>query len=397
MASFRARVADSHGKIDSVVRAAPSAEVASRELAGEGVYVLSIDEVDPVSSNELTRFKATIVREFTDSLSTLLAAGLPLAHALEVQQTVFERGDGARLLSFLRARIERGDSLSCALSELNRSFSPVYRGLVRIGEQIGSLSGVMTRLSSYLRRRKQLRDKLLGSLTYPAVVLVVAAAGVVVIGTVVLPRVQAMFEELGSTVPEAAVGATRSLAGLAYGIGVPMVAILLAVVGVVVARNGPSALMVDHVLLRLPVVGAMIRRGEVLNFLFAMETLTESGVPVETALREASGVLDNRALAGATREIAARVTDGGPLSTGFADSGLFPQRLAVWARIGERTGDAGAVFGQLRGYYEEEMKRWIDRCMTLVEPTLIVAVGAIVLVLVITFIVPLFGAFGSLL
>lgn len=397
MAIFRARVADSGGRIDSVVRAAPSADVAGRELAVEGAYVLSIEAVEPVSSGDLPRCTATIVREFTDSLSTLLSAGLNLTDALEVQQTVFDTGDGARLLSFLRARIERGDLLSSALSEFDRGFSPVYRGLVRIGEQIGSLSGVMARLSSYLKRRKQLRDKLLGSLTYPAVVLVVAAAGVVVIGTVVLPRVQVMFEELGTAVPRAALEATRSLAGLAYGIGVPTVLVVLVVVSLIVARNGRSAVAVDRALLRLPVVGSLIRRGEMLSFLFAMETLTDGGVPVETALREASGVLDNRALARATREMAARVTDGGALSKGFAESGLFPRRLAVWARIGERTGDAGAVFGQLRGYYEEEMNRWIDRFMTLIEPALIVAVGAIMLVLVVTFIVPLFGAFGSVL
>jgi type II secretory pathway component PulF len=128
-----------------------------------------------------------------------------------------------------------------------------------------------------------------------------------------------------------------------------------------------------------------------------METLTDSGVTVETALREAAEVFHNAALRDATLSLSTKVSAGVPLSAGLTDSAVFPGRLAIWAAIGERTGNAAGVFSQLRVYYEEDVNRWVERFMTLIEPALIVVVGVAMLILVVTFVVPLFGVFGSVL
>ena len=395
MPTFRCRVSDAKGNMRTLLREAPSAESAGRTLAGDGLFVVAIETGSYESARP--RARLPLVREFTDSLSTLLAAGLTVSDALEVQQSVFETREGATLIGFLRTRIDRGSALSSALEEVGGAFSSVYCGLVRIGECIGSISGVMSRLSTYLGKRKQIRDKLFGSLSYPAIVLLVAVAGVGVIGTIVLPRVRGMFEELGSAVPDSAIAATDSLAAIALVLAAVVVLAVIAIGALLVSRRGRGGEAVDRLMLRLPLVGRALLRQEVLTFVFAMETLTESGVPIEAALREASRVFHNRALAEAAGRVANRVVDGAELSTAVSESPLLPRRVAIWTRIGERTGNAGAVFGQLRAYYEEEMNRWIERFMTLVEPTLIVGVGVVLLVLVLTVVVPLFSVFGSIL
>lgn len=395
MPIFRCRVSDVNGTMRTLLREAPSAEIAGRELEGDGLFVVAIEAGSQEAARPRVRLQ--LVREFTDSLSTLLAAGLTVSDALEVQQSVFENRDGGTLIGFLRRRLERGSAFSSALEEVGGAFSSVYCGLVRIGERIGSISRVMSRLSVYLRKRKQIRDKLLGSLTYPAIVLLVAVAGAGFIGTIVLPRVRGMFEALGSAVPDSAIDATDSLAVIALVLSAVLALAVVAIGVLLVSRRGRGGEAVDRLILRLPLVGEVLLRQEVLNFVFAMETLTESGVPIEAALREASRVFHNRALAEVAGRVVDRVVDGTELSTAVAESSLLPRRLAIWTRIGERTGNAGAVFGQLRVYYEEEMNRWIERFMTLVEPALIVGVGVVLLVLVLTFVVPLFSVFGSIL
>jgi type II secretory pathway component PulF len=251
-------------------------------------------------------------------------------------------------------------------------------------------------MSTYLRKKKQIRDKLLGSLTYPAVVLLVAAGGFVLIATIVLPQMRSIFAELGASVPPAAVTLTRSTSVLGKAIGA-LFGLVGATPAILLARRTRWASAIDRMLLRLPILGSMLIRREMLNYVFAMETLSESGIPVETALREGAAVFQNHALAAGARRIADRVSDGVALSAALDEAEPFPPRLAIWARIGERTGNAGSIFGQLRGYYEEEMNRWIDRFMTLVEPALIVAVGIVMLVFVVTFVAPLFQVFGSVL
>ena len=134
-----------------------------------------------------------------------------------------------------------------------------------------------------------------------------------------------------------------------------------------------------------------------LGISFAMETLTSAGMGVEEALREAAGATGNTALQAALGEVRRGVLRGEPLSRGFSRNRLFPPRIAQWVGIGERSGHVERVFAQLRSYYQQEVDRWTQRLSTAIEPALIVALGLLMVLFVIFFVVPIFNLYGGIL
>jgi len=176
-------------------------------------------------------------------------------------------------------------------------------------------------------------------------------------------------------------------------------ALLVLALGALAARRrgGRLAVRIDRALLAVKPVSALLARREMLNFAFAMEALTAAGVGVEEALAEGAAVLGNRALAEEARAVRERLLRGERLSAAFAAGGLFPERVAQWTAIAERTGHVERVFGQLCAYYQREVDTWIDRTMALVEPVLIAGLGILVVLFVVFFILPVFSLYGSVL
>jgi type II secretory pathway component PulF len=153
----------------------------------------------------------------------------------------------------------------------------------------------------------------------------------------------------------------------------------------------------DALILRIPILSTLLLDRELLNFAFAMETLTAAGVSVEEALAEGAGAIANSALKEAVIGSRERVLKGEPLSAAFARNPLFPQRIGRWVGVGERVGHVEKVFGQLRMYYQQEVEKWINRLMTLIEPVLIVALGILIVLFVVLFIIPIFSLYGNIL
>jgi type IV pilus assembly protein PilC len=180
-----------------------------------------------------------------------------------------------------------------------------------------------------------------------------------------------------------------------------MAAVLAAaiVAGMAVARRkgGALAVRIDRVFLAVPLYSRFMMQRELMNFSFAMEALTAAGVGVEEALTEGAGTVTNRALREEVRSVRERVLTGERLSAAFAHSPLFPERISRWMAIGERIGHVEKVFGQLRGYYQQEVGKWIDRLMALVEPALIVGLGVLIMAFVVFFIIPVFSLYGAIL
>lgn len=397
---YRVRLVDRRGTIREEIREADSEESLLREVSSDGLFLLHLQRLaGGGASPRGRRVSKRAVLEFTQGMSLLLRSGLTLRDALEIGETAFDGAEAHELARSLLRRIGKGASFSEVVAEMPRAFPPVYRGLVRIGERIGNLDDVFVRLAKYLQDAKLLREKLVGAMLYPLLVLSIAAAGVLMVIFVVIPNVRRMFEELGQGLPEHIADVTRGmhtgvwlLAGLiagGAGGGVATVAVR--------SRSNRAAVTVDRLLAAMPVVGRALVGREMLGFTFAMQTLTESGVQVEDALEEAAAVMGNAFLRRELSAVRERVLRGERLSAAFASHPAFPRRLASWIAIGERTGSVGEVFGQIRGYYQAEVEKWSTRFMSLVEPALIVFVGLVVVFIVLVFIVPLFSLYGSIL
>jgi len=400
MPVYVCRVADSRGRVGEFLREAASEESCLREVAAKHPFVLSVAELPAARLRRMRRRRPPrLILDLTELLALTLAAGLSLRDALEVAQTVFSRGEANELVTVLRERLSRGESLSGALAAAGSGFPPLYAGLVRVGERIGSLDPVFNRLAAYLRQQMALRDRFRSALIYPAIVLGVAAGSAVFIVAVLFPRLREVFAQLGP-------GAAGNVESLMRGLGASLVAVaavaggLLALALAALAarrRGGRLAVRIDRALLAVKPVSALLARREMLSFAFAMEALTGAGVGVEEALAEGAGVLANRALAEEALAVRRRLLRGERLSEAFAAGGLFPERVAQWTAIAERTGHVEKVFGQLRAYYQREVDTWIDRLMALVEPVLVAGLGILIVLFVVFFILPVFSLYGSIL
>ncbi len=397
---YRVRLADRRGTIREEIREADSEESLLQDVSNDGLFPLQVQRLARAErSPGGRRVSKRGVLEFTQGMGLLLRSGLTLRDALEIGETALEGGEAHELAASLLRQIRKGASLSDVVAKMPRAFPPVYRGLVRIGERIGSLDDVFVRLAKYLEDAKLLREKLVGAMLYPLLVLSIAAAGVLMVILVVIPNVGRMFDEFGQGLPQRITDVTRGMHTAVWFLGSLVAAGVGAGVTTVAARSrsARAAVAVDRLLANLPVVGRAILGREMLAFTFAMQTLTESGVQVEDALEEAAAVMGNAFLRRELSAVRERVLRGDRLSAAFAAYPAFPRRLASWVAIGERTGSVGEVFGQIRGYYQAEVEKWSTRFMSLVEPALIVLVGLVVVFIVLVFIVPLFSLYGSIL
>jgi type II secretory pathway component PulF len=401
MPVYRCRVSDAKGRIQELLREAASEEPLVRELSSRSLYVLSLKEVPRGEEAAETekRFSRKAVSELTGLLSLMLSTGLSLKDALEVAETVSSRGAENELITLLLEKIRKGGTLAAALESVGGGFPPVYKGMVRIGERIGSLDQVFSRLSSYLSDDKKLRDRVGAALLYPAIVLGVAALSSVLIVTVLFPRLREVFSQIGRGMEGKVESLMASLTVSFVAIGAVIGFSIFAFFAAAAARKkgGALAVRIDALVLRIPLVSAFLMQRELLNFSFAMETLTAAGVSVDEALSQGAEAVQNKALAGEILAIREKVTKGVRLSDAFSASSLFPARISRWLGIGERVGHVEKVFAQLRVYYQQEVEKWINRLMALIEPAFIVILGILIVLFVVFFIVPIFSLYGNIL
>jgi type II secretory pathway component PulF len=398
MITFSCRVADRQGKIQELVRDSISEETLVRQFSSEGLFALKITPLDPGAQKTSQRFSRQTVMEFTEAIAMLIDSGLSIRDALEVCQTIYETGKTHQLISAILSRLKKGGSLSSIINEFDSSFPPVYCGLIRIGERIGSLEKVFRQLALYMGDEKKLKEKIQSSLMYPVLVLVVTIFGVIGIVLVVFPKIKGMIQALGQN---SSINPDKLLASMT--ITLIVLPVLFAIcIGVALfiyfgrKSRGSLALGIDSMLLKTPLVGQTIERTELFLFSFAMEVLTSNGVAVEDALEESAEVVSNRAYQTGIRTIKNKIENGVPMSQAMISCPQFPRQMGHWIAIGERTGSVDKVFGQLKKYYQNELEKWTTRFTELLGPALILVVGALMLYLVFSFIIPIFSIFGTI-
>ncbi len=399
MPYFSGKAINAQGEMIRFNREAESRERLFLDLRSSGLAPIKVRTVSGGSLQKKNRVPFRVVMDLTETMGHLLTSGLSLKDALAIALTIFRKGPIRRIISELAMRIEKGSSLYQALEDSEMVFPSIYRGLIKIGEKIGSLENIFERLTIYLRERKQFREKIVNALTYPMVILGIAVVGIGLLGLFIAPKIEEIYLQFGVGMPEEMsfrLGLLRST----------LIVAALAVLALVLSgllfrsiRRGSESLMErwDRFVLVFPVLGKIRMFRESLNFLFAMEILTESGYPVEDALSEAYFAVENRALRRNIRLIGAKIRRGNLLSQAFLQDSLFPERIGQWLVIGERSGRVETVFRQLRRYYQEEIDKWSARVMTVVEPVFMILVGIIIVVFLLIFVLPVFTIYRDLL
>ncbi len=403
MPTYSCRVADNTGKVIEITKDAPNEDVLILDLVQHKysplkIRLLSHDDRETTNASGEQKFSANAILDFTETLSLLLSSGLSLKDALEVGKTIFVRGPVHRLTTILNEKLQKGDSFHNALEKYPDSFPPLYRGLARIGEKIGSLDNIFERLASYLRDTKKLKDKLGSALTYPLLVLGLAILLLVGMIVFIFPRLTSIFSMLQQDV-SSNIKNSMAMVNVFFAIGGILIGLIIvtSIVFLFIRKTkGPLRDWYDDFLLKIPIIGTIAYTRENLNFFFALETLTASGFSVEDALPEAAKVVHNKSLQQGISVILEKILKGEHLSTAFLADKRFEERIGRWVSIGERSGKVDKVFGQLRSYYQEELDKWSTRFMGIVEPVLIIGVGVIIIIMILTFFIPIFSIYQNI-
>jgi general secretion pathway protein F len=392
--SFRFEATDAAGRIEHGLIDAESARAARSTLRARGLVPLALDGVAAGAERPALlrrrRFSGSQLALATRQLASLLAARLPLAQALAATVEQAELRAVREVFSAVRSEVVAGHRLAQALGRFPKEFPEVYRATVAAGEESGELARVMERLAGYLEDREALRGRLLAAFVYPAVVTVIAVAIVLFLMAYVVPQVVEVFRQTRQALP----WPTRLLLGVSEFLRAAGLWLAIAAVAAAFAlrrwlqRPGPRAAW-HAAALRLPLLGRVVRNVNAARFAATLATLTAAGVPLLRALEAARATLGNLVLAGAAAQAIAAVREGSPLARALGATGAFPPVLVHLAASGEATGDLAAMLERAGANLSREVERRALLLSTLLEPLLVLAMGAMVLAIVLAVLLPI--------
>ena len=335
-------------------------------------------------------FNATTLSVWTRQLAGLVAAGLPLERALAALAEEADKVEQRRLVASLRAEVNAGSPFARALEQHPTEFSKIYTGVIAAGEQSGQLGVVLESLADDLEEREALKNKLIGASLYPAIVTLVAIVIVVFLVSYVVPQVAGVFASSKRALPFLTV-AMLAISGFVRNYGWWMLgALVLAGFTFGFARRQPALRMrMDAAFLRLPLVGKLARGYNAARFAATLSMLAASGVPILRALQTAAETLNNQAMRADALDALVLVREGAPLASAMASKKRFPPLVAMFARLGEQTGQLPTMLQRAAQQLSAEVQRRAMHLATILEPLLIVSMGLVVMLIVLAVLMPI--------
>lgn len=335
--------------------------------------------------------ESEIVAGITRQLATLLGSGIALTEALSAIIDQSEQRKVETMFRQIRESIQQGSNLADALRTHPGWFSELYVNMVEAGQAAGNLDLVLTRIADYMQNQRALRRKIVGALMYPGMMVAIGMIVVSVLMAKVVPEITNMLIEQGKALPPS----TKLLVSIsdvfkeywwlmAAGIGLIAFAIER-----FYRTSDKGRLWIDRSLLKVPVLGELLRKAAVSRFTRTLATLLQSGVPVIQSLEITRKVVGNRVIADATGHIQERVVEGTDMSTPLKASGAFPSTVGYMVSIGEQSGELEEMLDRIAKAYDEEIDVVTERLAALLEPIMIVALAGIVGYIVLAIIQPI--------
>lgn len=401
MAGFEYLALDNKGRTVKGVIEGDAERQVRAALRDKGLTPLKVDVIALADkaksaprrfSGSLRRgLSATELALLTRQFATLVRAGLTIEECLNV---LIEQSESARtrtVLAGVRGRLMEGQPLARSLAVFPQSFPDIYRAMVDAGEQSGRLAEVLERLADYTENRQALRQKVLLAFIYPALVTVVAISVVTLLLVYVVPQVTRVFANTGQTLP----GITRALIAMsdvARASGWFFLAGTVAgLAGFRLAlRNTALRRRWHRLLLRTPLVGRLVRGINAARFADTLGILTASGIPLLPALQSAVPVVTNLPMRAAVEEALRQVREGGSLARALAKTKLFPPLVVHLVASGEASGRLDTMLRRAAEAQSRELENWVRGLTALLEPVLILVMGALVLFVVVAILLPIF-------
>ncbi len=398
MPLYRYKALDAHGELlDGQMEAANDAEVIAR-LQEQGHLPVETKRatgsaLEGASWKQWRQrpFSGAALVQFTQQLATLLGAGQPLDRALSILLDTPEDARSRRVIGDIRDAVRGGAPLSQAMERQHGLFSRLYVNMVRAGEAGGSLHETLQRLADYLERSQELKARVINALIYPAILLLVVGGALLFLLGYVVPQFAQMYESLDVSLP------WFTSAVLAVGLFVRQWWLVFVVVPALALlwmerkrRDADFRMAFDGWLLRRPMVGGLVAKLETARLTRTLGTLLRNGVPLLAGLGIARNVLGNRALSADVGEAAEAVKNGAGLAASLARNGRFPRLAQQMIQVGEESGTLETMLLKTADTFEQESARAIDRMLAALVPVITLALAAVVGVVIIAVLVPLY-------
>jgi len=394
MQTFEYKAATADGGIVKGVHVGNSRREVVEQLHAAGHIPIRVDEL---AQQQQSKKKYHVRRQHitqeqiadvTRGLSTLLQAGLPLDRALSILMTLEDGSSLGQLLGNIRTRVKQGSTFADAVEEHGSIFSRFYVNLLRAGESGGALEVVLERLAEYLENSKEVRDALISALIYPAILVFVSLTSIFILLGYVVPQFTEMFEGVEQVLPLS----TRITIGIGEALqNYGWLLLVLTVGSAWYLRRQlqrPENLHRWHAwLLKLPIAGDLILKVEVARFARTLSTLLQNGIALLKALSIVKDTMGNRVLADGLERVAVGLREGQSLAEPLAKFTKFPAFAIHMVRVGEESGNLQQILTQVANTYDRETRTTIKRTLALLEPVLILVLGAIIAAVIISILV----------
>lgn len=380
---------DKNGRVVRGETRAGSASIVQANLRRQGIANAKVKKRSFSKGGKITDKDIAL---FTRQLATMLRSGVPLLQTFDIAIKGATNPALARLLNEIRLDIESGAGLASAFRKHPVYFDALYANLVAAGEQSGALEALLDRLAIYKEKILAIKSKIKGALFYPISVVAVAFGVVAVMMLFVIPQFKSVFTSFGAELP----APTLLVMGMSDFFLEYWYVVFGGLFGSIFAlsfaykRSLQMQFTMDRLLLKLPVIGEIIRKATVARWTRTLSTMFAAGVPLVEALDSVGGAAGNRVYEVATRQIQNEVSTGTSLTVAMQNVSVFPTMVIQMVSIGEESGQLDAMLGKVSDFFEREVDDAVDALSQLLEPLIIVFLGTVVGGLVVAMYLPIF-------
>ena len=399
MATFAYTGRSRAGRTVTGERIANTMDAAVSALRREQIQVTQINPVK-VKAVKKPRAKAVGAKDlaiFTRQFSVMIGAGLPLVQCLEILGTQAEDKNFGEVILATRASVEGGASLADAMKKHPKAFDALFTNMIAAGEAGGILDAILQRLATYIEKAVKLQSQVKSAMTYPIAVVVIASVVVGVILWKVIPTFATLFAGLGADLPLA----TRIVIAASNFLVRFMPLIIAGIVGITFAFRSYYATtggrrVIDGIVLKLPVLGILMRKIAVARFCRTLSTLLSSGVSILEALDITARTAGNAVIEEAIVSTRKSIEGGETIAAPLQQTAVFPPMVVQMISVGEATGALDTMLSKIADFYEDEVDIAVAGLLTLLEPIMIALLGGVVGGIVIAMYLPIFALIGEL-
>ena len=385
-----------NGELKTATIDAPSREEVVAQLRRQRMSVVKVDEESAKKSKTRGSIKMRDIVIFTRQFSTMINAGLPLVQALDILAKQTENKTLSEVTRAVVFDVESGHTVADALAKHPNAFSDLYVNMVAAGEAGGILDTILMRLATFMEKNDALVRKVKGAMIYPGVIMSVAVIAICVLLIFVIPVFESMFGSVGLALPlptRIVIGLSRFLKGYWYLIGGGIVGTFVVVKRYYASPNGK--LQIDKAMLKVPVLGDVLRKSAVSRFTRTLGTLISSGVSILDGLEITAKTAGNRVIQDAIMASRASIAGGDTIAAPLQKSAVFPPMVISMIAVGEQTGGLDEMLSKIADFYDEEVDAAVSGLLSLLEPIMIVFLGVVVGGMVVAMYLPIFDMINA--